>query len=164
MAANLQETYQLAATAASMARGANEKANLAIDKSDTAISGLREIHEDMGGFATELAACRGGIQSLSDRFSSLERLVKEALAKLGAGVVQAKAAARKSHRELEEVREDFEDSKVTMMRQELVNAKKRLDSLRVRDKAIVGWVWKVVAGVAIVVIGALLVWKLGIKH
>jgi hypothetical protein len=154
---SVQEAFTLAEAAATAARDA-------IGRADTAISGLREIHEDLGGMMHELASLRGGMQQLQRDLSALDRFMRESLQKLGSVAVAAKRAAMKSHHDIEEVRSDVEDSKITLLRGELEQVVKRYDSIRSRDKAIFAWGWKVLGGIMVGVTIAWLLVKCGLHH
>ena len=159
MSATAQEAFVLAENAARSARDAH-------DKADTAISGLRELHGDLGGFASELAGNRGAIQQLSTKTSALElkivaldRLIRESLQKLGAGLVQAKEAAMKSSHDLDEFKET---SEVTELRKEHAQVKARFESMRARDKKIRDHGASIIVGVLVVVVSAWALVKCGL--
>lgn len=143
------------AHALALARSALTAANDAKRVAAEAKEGHRSVYESLGGMATELAATKGAIQDLSSRIAGLERLLREGLQKLGAGVVQAKRAAQASEHEIEALKEESENSKVTHLRDELLSQKQKYDSLRARDGAIRGWILKIAAGV---IVGIVVAW------
>lgn len=156
MMLTLQETHALAEAAATSAREAH-------DKAETALSGLRELHEDFGGVAAEVSGLTRSVEDMRSDVKGLERLLREALPKVAQVAVQAKREARKSHHDLEGLREDIEDSKVTHLRGELQEVTSRYLSVRARDKAVLHWAAGIVS---VVVAGLTLAWlaiKLGLK-
>jgi hypothetical protein len=127
-------------------------AHAALERSEVAIRAVHEVQGDVGGLTAEVSRLRSTVQQMSDRVLGLEHLVREGFRKLGAGVVQAKRAAQRSHSDVEELREDVDDTKTTFLRGEL-------EALRARDKAIFTWTWKVLG----IVVGGLMLAYLTIK-
>lgn len=139
-------------------------AHAALERSEVAIQGVHELHGDVGGITAEVSRLRTTVQQMSDRVLGLEHLMREGFRKLGAGVVQAKRAAQRSHSDVEELREDVDDTKTTLLRADLTEARTRLESLRARDKSIFAWTWKVIGVVVAGLILGFLTIKFGLVH
>jgi hypothetical protein len=145
----------VAARTLALARSALARATDAERAALEAKEGHRTTYEALGGQLHEIARINAGLREVSEKLEAVERLMREGFQKLATGAVQAKRAAMKSGHDLATLRDDVEDSKVTHLREELLAAKAKYESLRVRDKSIRGWVWKVIAGV---LVGVLVAW------
>lgn len=149
------------------------KAEAAYQLAEEAQDGQRTVYQSLGGLTAEVSRNTQAIQDLRaemhERLHTLERLIRGGLQKLGVATVEATKSAMKSRHDIDRLKDDVEDSQIILLRNELAAAREkaietqtRYESIRARDKAIVGWGWKVIAGVLTIVVGAYLVARCGL--
>lgn len=134
-------------SALALARSALARADDAHRIATSAVDHSLDTHQGYGQVLAKVA-------QLDAKVDGLEKLMRAGFSQLAQQAREAKREARKSGHDLAAWRED---STVTNLRGALEDARKRLDSIRARDKARRAWFWGIVASVIATVIATVLI-------